>query len=111
MRRLLALAISWCWLSACNGGSDPIPLADLPAQLVAVDCAAQVRCNLFPSVEVCRQALTVRLEQVKADVASGKVKYDPSAAGDCLGAIAGLSCNLSDGNVELPACQRTYQVA
>jgi hypothetical protein len=110
MRRLILASIPVVVLSACGGGSGPIPLSQLADEVASAECAAEARCNEISDQAACRQAFPVDISQLEADVATGKVIYDANAAGACLHALAALSCSRSAllGGVDGDACDRTF---
>jgi hypothetical protein len=93
-------------LAACGssgGSSTPIPLDDLPSQVVSVDCKLLVRCSLASDETICHDWLSASLSagysrglgaNVKA-VEAGRTRYDPNAAGRCLDGMATLPCGVA----------------
>jgi hypothetical protein len=97
-------------VSTCGGGGGSIPLSQLGDHVTNVVCASSVRCGELPDDATCRAVTGVHLEQIMADVASGKTIYDGTAAAACLDAIAAVGCNLSDGLEDSPeACRKMLQ--
>jgi hypothetical protein len=100
--------------AGCGGGSGPgsgpIPLSELPARAVDVICNAELACQAYPDSASCHAALHANLNQVQADVAAGKVKYDASQAGACLDSASTiLTCRLSAARErQSSACAATF---
>jgi hypothetical protein len=111
MRRLLMASLPLFLVSACGGGGGSIPLDDLTNRVIASSCAAQVRCKETPSLQACADSLNTRVDQLKADVAAGKTRYDGAAAADCLNAVASIGCTLSAAlaAAEPESCIKTFQ--
>jgi hypothetical protein len=112
-RRALAVAALIACAAGCDGGgsgSGPISLQDLPARAEMVVCQAAVACQVYPDEASCRAAVTTNLGQIQADVAAGKITYDPTQAGACLdSATAVLACRLSAPRIrQANACDRTF---
>ena len=96
---LFSLCAAYAALSACSGGGDQaIPLSELPQRTAQTVCAFGVQCGQFPDKVTCASSIQVNLAQLTADVMSGKINYDGSAAQDCLAAI---------GVSELASCKRS----
>ncbi|MES1208286.1 MAG: hypothetical protein ABUS79_20310 [Pseudomonadota bacterium] len=100
---------------ACGGGQKTIPLTELGAAVTDVICSRYARCGVFPSKASCVGVTTPQLEQLKVDVASGKIIYDGKAAADCLDAIGnqhGLgSCSVGEqleAQKTPPACEDAF---
>lgn len=95
---------------ACDGGSGPIPLADLPGRVLSAECALEVRCKQSPSQQACTESLKVRVNQIMADVDAGKVHYDGVAAGECLDLFKSLNCTYSSAiTTTSDPCRKTFQ--
>jgi hypothetical protein len=115
--RVTALVWVWAALSVVgcgksDGGSDPIPQADLPkrvADLVCDSTAGCCRSGGFPiDVAACKAGYTAELQAGLADNLERGVRYDATAAGDCLAAAAS---NIVCGEVNeaaTPACKRIF---
>ncbi len=82
-------------MAACGGGAS-IKIDDLDGKVLDAICTQDVACGQFADKASCLAALQVSEAQIVADVKAGKIKYDGSAAADCLDAISGQSCNLTD---------------
>jgi hypothetical protein len=91
-------------LSACGGGGDGLSLDEYGARAKTVVCQYGVRCGSLPDQASC--AYDVDLRQARADIQSGKVIYDGTAAEACLDSFGARGCNLSEIFVSSAACQR-----
>jgi hypothetical protein len=71
-----------------------VSIEDLDSKAAAANCAAKVRCGLTPDQASCEATVAISAEDLTlvADVESGKVTYDASAAGRCLDDVSSLSC-------------------
>jgi hypothetical protein len=81
----------------CGGGAGDAGLSRLPGRLVDAFCAVSAPCGDYPDEATCRSSVRVDLGQVQADVAAGKVKYDPAQASACIDAYlaAWRTCRVS----------------
>src|SRR5881396_3304647 len=98
---------------SCGVQKRDIPIETLGAATVEALCSTKVRCGEYADKHSCSQAVVSR-RQVMADVASGIVQYDPSAAADCLDAYASLGCKISDQETaveDLRACREVFKGA
>src|SRR5450432_3382932 len=93
------------------GGSGSIAIQDLGSLDVDAECSRGVRCGFYPDQPTCVAANPSILGQLTADVQAGKVKYDGTAASDCLNALAAKSCTQSGANTfRFPeACRAAFQ--
>ena len=66
---------------------------DLPGDLLATVCAAEVECGTYPDAATCTEALDPRnlavhssmtVEELIANIEAGLIRYDPEAAERCL---------------------------
>jgi hypothetical protein len=78
--------------AGCGGGSGsgPIPFDALGAKVVPAACKQLVACGDLPDEATCEAWLRIQtseFETLKTDIASGKVIYDPVAAGKCIGLL------------------------
>ena len=118
-RRTLAgvLGVSLAW--ACSSGSGTgggvgggnIPLEDLPEAYASTICDNIGPCcqqeGLTHDAAQCRAMIAGLMSQIVGQVQSGKVKYDGSAAGQCLQAAKPrvAACDL---NLEIAACDTVF---
>ena len=113
----------WRWLmgplfalAACGGGGNAgsagsIAIQDLGSRDLEAECSRAVRCGSYPDQPTCVAANPSNLAQLIADAQAGKVKYDGTAAADCLSALAAESCTLSGARLfKYPAaCRKAFQ--
>jgi hypothetical protein len=104
----LAVVVVSLGAAGCGGGN--IPLSDLPARAEDVVCNAELACQAYPDSASCHAALHTNLDQIQADVAAGKIKYDGAQAAACLDSESTiLICRLSAPRVRQPsACAATF---
>jgi hypothetical protein len=102
-------------LAACGGGvgggGGGIAIQDLGSRDSEAECSRAVRCGFYPDQPTCVAANPSILGQLMADVQAGKIKYDGTAASDCLNAFATESCTQSGANAfRYPkACDEAFQ--
>ncbi|MCG5053619.1 MAG: hypothetical protein KA712_11715 [Myxococcales bacterium] len=98
-RVLVPLAVMACGLLACDG-TQGVTLAELPAQLAALECAVRPQCTGRPldvPSETCASQTTSRLAstlvgELADAVARGTAVYDARAAKTCLAALEAEGC-------------------
>lgn len=99
--RTIVIAASMGLVTACGGGGST-SLSDLSDAYRSAMCDYYVRCGVVESQALCEQLLGgLETAELEAAVAAGKVKYDGDAAGECLDAIGGRSCNPGDENARV----------
>jgi Dickkopf N-terminal cysteine-rich region len=101
-------------VASLAGCGKSVALSDLDKELVNATCDYYVRCGIVQDHKTCvsfATATPAALAQARADVDSGALHYDESAAADCIDAIAGQSCNPGDQDrrVEPGACNDTFK--
>jgi hypothetical protein len=99
----------------CGGGSDDIPLAELPRELAQIACEKQFDCcpqdsaAEFASVEDCTtqvQFFTSLLgSAVQESQTAGRVRYDAGNAGECIALLRGLDCTAVQSEIDLLDCE------
>jgi hypothetical protein len=106
----VVVVLSGCLLAACDGTSagarGELTFEQYAARAVDVICTIQVRCGSLPDEASCVVALD-GVDQGKADVQSGKTKFDGVAGAACLDAIEAYDCHVSTAIDEPEACDRT----
>jgi hypothetical protein len=112
-RGACAVAVVMACAVGCDGGgasSGPIALMDLPARAVEAVCSVEAACQIYPDEASCRAAQRSNLDQIQADVAAGKIKYDAVEAGACLDSVTAiLACRLSAPRTRaVAACNATF---
>jgi hypothetical protein len=86
-----ALAIAGC------GGSAGISQEQIGAEWHQANCRWQVRCGQMPDLDTCMAATRSPLgAQTAADLAAGKVIYNPTAGQALVSALDGLACRRSE---------------
>jgi hypothetical protein len=88
------LSIAIVSATACGGSS--VSVNDLTKEYVKSYCEYQVRCGYAPDAKTCEASITLDNNDFLTAVDGvdmGKIDYDSGAAGDCLDAVAGQSCN------------------
>jgi hypothetical protein len=99
-------------VAACGGGGGgPIPIHSLFADEENVVCALFAQCGLAPDQASCEGAVTVETYEnltVVAAVDAGKIKYDASAAGQCVSHAQAEGCNLLAYHHPDPACRAIF---
>ena len=103
----LARALILAALVGCGGGTGgstgtggtsgggPIPLSEYVAAVLAAGCNSLVQCGLFPDQATCLtsdQVVPHLYETLVADVASGKLNYDPAQGRACVDTWNSLAC-------------------
>jgi hypothetical protein len=84
--------------NATGGGSGtggPIPFAQYESLALAAGCQNEVRCGEYPDVATClssEQVLPHYYDTLGADIASGKIVYDATAARGCVDLWSTLPC-------------------
>src|SRR6266496_2025002 len=77
-------------VAGCGGGSGHAAPGDLDAfltQFFNVVCGLDVSCGSMPDVATCEASLqrdSTEFATVRADIASGKVRYDSAKASACI---------------------------
>lgn len=103
-----ALAVVSCGKS--EGGTEPIPRADLPSRVASLLCESMASCcqgSGFPlSTPACKAARTAEL-QAEFNDHQQHMRYDAQAAGDCLAAAASTIVCGQFGE-DSPACERVF---
>lgn len=102
----IVVVLSGCLLAACGGGGGSLTFDQYVARAEDVVCTINVRCGSLPDKASCVPSLD-GLEQAKADISSGKTKFDGVAGAACLDAIGDYDCRLSTVLFEPEACDRT----
>ncbi len=119
MRKLVAVLMASTTLLSCSGSSttssNPIPIAQIPAELGKSFCAAEQACNPFFygigfANSDCVATFTKQFQEasyndIQAAVTAGTVKYDGNLARTCADAISAGSCSVLDNNTP-DSCQQ-----
>jgi hypothetical protein len=111
----MALSSTRRWLVLCGalssacGGGGAIPVDEIAATTVDVECQVDVRCGYYPDVATCKSIVSPLAAQVADEVKAGRVIYDGAAARTCLDAIGALSCKKSDLFQQPSACDDAYK--
>src|SRR5262245_50644283 len=104
-RAAAVLAVSGCLVAACG---DRGGLSYTPDQYAArghdLACTHAVSCGSLPDEASCPTHADDK--QLKADIASGKTKYDGVAASACLDVVALRDCSFSTIYTQDPTCER-----
>ena len=108
--RAIIISLSVVSLGSCGGGdakNGSIPSDQFAAKALDAICTLEVRCGGAPDKKSCEGSLFEKL-QTPADIKSGKILYDGSAAADCLATLASEPCSFSQtAQVEtLPPCMK-----
>lgn len=95
-------------LVAC--GNDSVSLGDLAGAYEDAYCARLVRCGRYISVDACKDALQLSIDEITASVEAGRTSYDGEQAAACLDALRGASCDSTDADnrADVPACDNTF---
>jgi hypothetical protein len=93
VRRAATVILVLAPVLSCS--TEPIPFAEYTSRETAALCERDVRCGFYPDEATCRSTFFTRL-QLDSDVATGKVKYDGTAAASCLEASALVGCSDSE---------------
>lgn len=105
--RVAVVVLSGCLLAACGGnGGGGLTFDQYVARAEDVICTISVRCGSLPDKASCAMMLD-GLEQAKANVQSGKTKFDGVAGAACLDAFEDFDCSASSAFFEPEACDRT----
>jgi hypothetical protein len=95
-------------------GGGPIPIAEYEALALAAGCNVLVRCGLYPDQATCLssdQVVPHLYDTLVADVASGKVLYDPAQGRACVDATNTLPCTrtaLAASNPDDASCDVVF---
>lgn len=73
---------------------EPVPIAAFGAEYLAASCALSARCGAYPDVASCLATNQVGsgVLTLAADVASGRVTYDPVKGAACTASIRNAPC-------------------
>ncbi|MEO8212754.1 MAG: hypothetical protein ABI560_06165, partial [Myxococcales bacterium] len=95
------------WHSACGADHRSIALEDLGDELKTLVCKSYFGCGQYPDEATCRAQAAFDIEQLKASVKAGRIRYDGVEAATCLDAAAGNLCEVSTGSSQsTKACDR-----
>ncbi len=101
MKRILIGVV----IAACGGGSGggPIPIDELPQQVIDALCGFEVRCGAVSSEAICIAEFEQELNtaDVVAGVHDGKITYDANLARQCLDAYNTMSCDATAQSVRV----------
>ena len=95
-------------------GTGPIPIAQYETLALAAGCNNLVKCGLYPDQATCLssdQVVPHLYDTLVADVASGKVLYDPAQGRACVDATNTLPCTrtaLAATNPALASCDAVF---
>jgi hypothetical protein len=84
------LLVSLCVVAGCGGSSGHAAPGDLDAfltQFMNVLCTLEVSCGSMPDIPTCDASLqrdSTEFATLRADIASGKVRYDGAKASACI---------------------------
>jgi hypothetical protein len=82
-------------VAGCGSGGGGVSINDLAAQIADASCARAVTCKEMPDVATCKASKQTEdyfTLTMKADVASGKVKYDEGLGAACADSIRNETC-------------------
>lgn len=110
MRRTALVLLPLLWHSACGADHRSIALEDLEDELKTLVCKSYSGCGQYPDEATCRADAPFNIEQLKASVKAGRIRYDGVEAATCLDAAAGNLCEVSTGSSQsTKACDDTFQ--
>ena len=100
MRRWIAVVLlPLLAIPACqhDAGGGAITISEFRVKALDQACDHEVRCGSCPDRNACQAFLdTASLDRLVADVESGKIVYDGSAATACLASVVPKSCDWTD---------------
>lgn len=109
-RRLVVLV----GLAACGGDIGSMSNSGPPApvegedQIKAAWCDALVRCEIYPDVDTCMDAIDVVGADVRAAVEGGNASFDPSQASACEDALGQLACEELADTADIEPCGHVW---
>jgi hypothetical protein len=94
--RLRAAGVGLVFALGCGRNGPGIPQAQIEVEWHQAICEREVRCGRMPDVDACLSATSSPVSaQLAADLASGKVAYDPQDGKALVDRVAAIPCGIT----------------